>query len=128
MNIANSLATVAVFAGAFTFGTVFTIPENGSIPCNDSCESVRTLLAFAFVCFVGSLFFTISVQLLLQNEKPDNTIDDRIKGRLVHNSFRCSFLGLIIGFILLSVILILSGQKVAGGLAITLVAFLLIIA
>jgi hypothetical protein len=45
----------------------------------------------------------------------------------VMGGFLYCFSGLIIGFVLLSVVLILSGQKAAGGLSVTMVIFLCII-
>ena len=112
---------MAVFAGAFTFGTVFTIPANGQLPCNNNCDAVRTLLAIAFICFANSLFLTIFVQIVLRNEESTKPPEGNVKQIIIQVAIIICAIGLIGGFVLLSVVLILSNQRVAGGVTIAIV-------
>jgi hypothetical protein len=112
------MATVAVFAAAFTFGAVFTVPANGNLPCRNNCDRVRALLGGAFVCFVTSLFLIIVIHLYLGNAKADKPIQDFWQLLLVLWFLAYCFVGILVGFIVLSVVLILNGQVVAGSLTI----------
>lgn len=113
---------MAVFAGALTFATVFVIPENGGVPCYYHCDSVRTILSIAFAFFVTSLVWTIFVPLVLRKEKLHQPPVSKARRQLSQAAILITVMGLVGGFTLLGVVLLLSDQKAAGGLIITSVA------
>ena len=117
MMIMNSMATAAVFAGTFTFGSVFIIPANGARPCYDNCDTVSNLLAIAFVCFSSTLFLTISLQIFLRDQEADASL-----GIIWEVLLLVPSVPLVGGLVLLGVILHLSDQNTAGIISVVLVA------
>jgi hypothetical protein len=118
--IANSLALVATFAGAFTYNSLVTLKSQSTGGTTEKFGSQSTLLSVSFILYTLSLFVTIFIQLILRQSDPDNPLTE--KPQIV---MRVSFFlvaGLIIaGFILLYITLIGFGQRAVAGVGIGLV-------
>ena len=108
VQIAVSLANVGVFAGAFSFATVFAIPST-----IDNFEYITRLLCAAFLLFATSLFIAIGIQYILRYETPSQPPrPHQARICIVHTLL---IIGLLIGgFICLNLVLISIGQKAIG--------------
>lgn len=105
---------MGVFAGAFTFGTLFSLPNT-----LDNFTSIQTLLAVAFILFSTSLFTAIGVAIVLKREEQDGPPSiTKAKIVVAHLAIVSAFL--FAGFVVLNVVLIKINQKKAGIAGITL--------
>jgi hypothetical protein len=105
---------VATFAGGFTYSTVITLRTDPSTIHVDKFDDISTLLSSAFILFSTSLFFTIMIQIVLRAIDPDTTIANDSKHHGVQFLFALSAVLLIVGFVLLDVVLIKSGEESVG--------------
>jgi hypothetical protein len=118
IDISRSLANVGVFAGGFTFGTLFTLS-----PTRDNYEYLGDLLAIAFLFFATSLFLSIGIQHLLRHDEPDQPPSAR--KRLIcklHTYLICALI--MGGFTVLNIILMNIGRKAHGIAGIVLLGFI----
>lgn len=97
--------TVAVFTGAFTFGTILALPSD-----LERLELIGDLLSVAFLLFATSLFFAIGVQHLLRRYDPTKPLlpQTRLLCK-IHTALLTALL--IAGFTLLYVVLFNIGKK-----------------
>lgn len=109
--IANVIAGVSTFAGDFTFSTVVSLHFSNS--CKDN--SVIDILSDAFVLFTLSLFFVVTITILLQSFEPEASLDNK-DGHYyaILGIFTINGGFLVGGYILLNVVLVKIGQKSAG--------------
>jgi len=114
--IVTALAGLGTFAGAFTFGTLLTLP-NTDFPFPDQLDSIRTYLAFAFVMFSSSIFISIAVLMLLRTESDDSPLR-LIKWAVMRIQMMLQGAFLYFGFLLLNVVLVQFGQPAAGGVGV----------
>jgi len=109
----SSLATVSLFAGAFTFGTLLNLPNDGGAFDPQQLPCITTLLSLAFVLFSTSLFLTVALQIILRREPLQAILYGRKRSLVAIHFLLIS--GLIMGgFIVLNGVLIVSGQRAAG--------------
>lgn len=109
---------MGVFAGAFSFGTVITLPSTV-----DNFEYISRLLSAAFLLFATGLFLAIGIQYILRHNDPSTSPSPR-RARIcvIHTT---AIIGLLIGgFILLDLVLISIGQKAIGIVGITLLGII----
>jgi len=104
---------VCLFAGAFTFGTLLSLPGDGGAYRPDQVSAIANLLSVAFVCFSTGLFLTVALQLVLRREGIDRVLYGR-KRLLVAIHFALIGILAVTGFIILNGILITIGQLAAG--------------
>jgi hypothetical protein len=114
ISLTTSLTTVGVFAGAFTFGTLFALPDTLK-----NFNSIQTLLAVAFILFSTSLFTAIGVPIVLKREQEDGP-PSYTKAKIVVAHLALVSGLLFAGFVVLNVVLIEIGQKRVGIAGITL--------
>jgi len=108
IDISRSLANVGVFAGGFTFGTLFTLS-----PTRDNYDYLGNLLAIAFLLFATGLFLSIGIQHLLRHDDPDQPPSAR--KRLICKLHTYVICALIMGgFTVLNIILMNIGRKAHG--------------
>lgn len=113
LNVVGSLTNVSVFAGAFTFGTLLTLPKDGGSFDPQQISLISQLLSNAFILFATALFLTVSLQMILRRQAPDSVLVGA-KRVLVPLHFALISLSVAGGFSLLDSILIVIGQQGAG--------------
>ena len=124
LNVLSSLATVSLFAGAFTFGTLLSLPNDGGAFEPQQVPAIASLLSLAFVVFAGSLFLTVALQIILRRE-PLQAILYGQKRLLVPIHFGLISALIMTGFCALNGVLIVTGKRAAG---ITGIVFLILCA
>jgi hypothetical protein len=117
------LAVIATFAGAFTFGTLLTLPSGLCQNQIDATATISSLLAAAFVLFSTALFVMVLVQILLHKADPRRTLVADTYGHFATQGLIAFAAGCLIGgFVLLGVVLMYSGHEGAGQACICLVS------
>lgn len=100
---------MSLFAGAFTFGSLVTLPRDGGSFTTDQIPAIAKLLSASFVCFSTALLLTVALQIILRRESPDAILISQ-KRCLVSVHFGLIGSLVIAGFIVLNCILIVIGQ------------------
>ena len=113
LNLASSLTSVGIFAGALTLGTLLTLPDT-----IENLDAVSTLLSVAFVLFTISVSAVLGIWIVLRRDVPDQTPSLRKTRMVVAHIIVVSSL-LVAGFIVLFVVLLEIGQQVIGAVGIT---------
>ena len=99
---------MGVFAGAFTFGTLLSLPNT-----LDKFDYISDLLSVAFLLFATSLFVAIGVQYLLRRDDPTTALTPRM--RKICKAHTAIIVSLIMaGFTILDIVLINIGKKAVG--------------
>jgi len=99
---------VAVFAGAFTFGTILALPNS-----LEKFDLISDLLSIAFLLFATSLFFAIGIQHLLRRYDPMKPLLPRTRLLCKIHATLLTLL-LVAGFTLLYLVLFNIGKKIVA--------------
>lgn len=108
LDIASSLTTVAVFAGAVSFGTLVTLPLG--LP---NTQYISKLLAIASYLFTSCLFAAIGIAYLLRHDERDRPLSPT-KRLLCQMHVWLVILLLVAGFVVINVVMMNFGQKSVG--------------
>ena len=99
---------MAVFAGAFTFGTILALPNS-----LEKFDLISDLLSVAFLLFATSLFCAIGIQHLLRRYDPMKPLLPRTRLLCKIHATLLTLL-LVAGFTLLYLVLFNIGKKIVA--------------
>jgi len=108
LDLANTLTTVAVFAGAISFGTLVTLPIG--IPNSDY---LGLLLGIGSYLFTACLFAAIAIAYLLRHDERNKPLSPT-KRLLCQLHIWLVILLLLAGFVVLNVVVMNFGQRSVG--------------
>lgn len=108
LDLANTLTTVAVFAGAISFGTLVTLPIG-----IDNAEYISLLLAVAAYLFTACLFAAVAIAYLLRHDERNLPLSN-MKRMLCQMHIWLVILLCVAGFIVLNVVIMNFGQRAVG--------------
>ena len=103
------------------------IPPTGLDICGDNCVKVSILLAFAFMVYTVSLLLTIIIQMLIGNEKTSEPISNDITYFFIMYALYMSVGWIVMGFTLLSVVVLYIQQRAAGWVTVSVVCMFYVI-
>ena len=108
LDLANTLTTVAVFAGAISFGTLVTLPIG--LP---NAAYIGQLLAIASYLFTSCLFAAVGIAYLLRHDERHLPLS-KMKRTLCQIHVWLVILLCIAGFIVLNIVVMNFGQRAVG--------------
>jgi hypothetical protein len=108
LDLANTLTTVAVFAGAISFGTLVTLPIG-----IDNADYIGLLLAVASYLFTSCLFAAVAIAYLLRHDDRNRPLS-KLKRGLCQIHIWLVILLCVAGFIVLNVVIMNFGQRAVG--------------